>query len=50
MLYLYTMGDAEYTKAVMDVIDPKRKFFTGEQSLCPSRLPAPHVPCEPNAR
>ncbi|EOD07458.1 hypothetical protein EMIHUDRAFT_438535 [Emiliania huxleyi CCMP1516] len=29
IMYLYTMGDEEYVKAVLAVIDPKRTHFTG---------------------
>jgi len=29
ILYLYTMGDEEYTRAAMEVIDPGLKLFTG---------------------
>jgi len=29
ILYLYTMGDEEYTRAAMEVIDPSGKHFTG---------------------
>ena len=28
---VYTMGDEAYVKAVLDLIDPDGKFFTGEQ-------------------
>eukprot|EP00316_Scyphosphaera_apsteinii_P008842 CAMPEP_0119345020 /NCGR_PEP_ID=MMETSP1333-20130426/107270_1 /TAXON_ID=418940 /ORGANISM="Scyphosphaera apsteinii, Strain RCC1455" /LENGTH=461 /DNA_ID=CAMNT_0007357473 /DNA_START=48 /DNA_END=1433 /DNA_ORIENTATION=- len=28
-LYLYTMGDEEYTKAVLKIIDPENTLFTG---------------------
>jgi len=29
IVYLYTMGDEEYTQAVLAVIDPERKLFAG---------------------
>ena len=38
-VYLYTMGDEEYTQAVLNVIDPDRKLFTGTHNL-----PAPQLP------
>lgn len=29
IIFMYTMGDAEYTRAVLDVIDPDHSIFTG---------------------
>lgn len=29
IIYMYTMGDEEYAKAVLDLIDPEGKLFTG---------------------
>lgn len=31
VIHMYTMGDEAYVKAVLDLIDPDGKFFTGEQ-------------------
>lgn len=38
---LYTMGDEEYVKAVMAVIDPSNQYFTGATLAQP---PVPHAP------
>jgi hypothetical protein len=51
VIYLYTMGDEEYTRAVLDVIDPASRYFTGAPlplSLWPrARAPLPPA-CHPS--
>ena len=42
IIFLYTMGDAEYTRAVLDVIDPDHSIFTGAPHPTQSQpIPAP---------
>ena len=35
IVFLYTMGDADYVHAVMNVIDPERQYFRGARSPQP---------------
>ena len=37
VVFLYTMGDQEYTNAVLKVIDPEGKYFNGARRLRPTR-------------
>lgn len=53
VVFLYTMGDLEYTHAVLRVIDPENRFFLGAPrtpTARPPPLPAPAIapPPPPN--